>query len=75
MSLEQLDFIFPFVLLFYGVVVSVCANLPVFERIASQSGLEEQYQALKAKQLFGLVCLGLGGVWSLQNLWLQTPLS
>ncbi len=67
MTVKELDYLFPFIVFSYGVVITF-----VF-----QSGLvslgkgripEAFLQQMQSNRILGLVCLFVGGLWSLQNL-------
>lgn len=73
MTLTQLDYVFPFVVLVYGFVMTACLNSKWFVKT-----LEARMpQALSAQVLshrtLGLVCLLVGALWSVQNLMLSEP--
>lgn len=69
MALQQLDFLFPFVVFAYGSVITATLNLPILHRIAKQNGYEEQWGRMQAHQSLAVCCVLIGGLWSLQNLW------
>ncbi|MBX3020354.1 MAG: hypothetical protein KF799_01650 [Bdellovibrionales bacterium] len=45
-------------------------NTPLFSELAESRLPYAMSQQLKAHRGLGLICLVVGGVWSLQNLWL-----
>lgn len=70
MSLAQIDLIFPFLIFAYGAMVSLTVNSAAFERL-SQRFLPAALKAqLEAHRHLALLCLVVGSIWSLQNLWL-----
>jgi len=71
MTFSELDFIFPFVIFGYGFVVTFIMNSPQLLTIAEERMSIELYQQIKARKALGAVCLVVGGIWSLQNLWLS----
>ncbi len=68
MSIKELDYFFPFFVLGYGVLITL-----LFESglIALGNGRipEPMLQQLKGNRVLGLICLVVGLLWSLQNLW------
>jgi hypothetical protein len=71
MTFHELDFIFPFVVFGYGFVVTFVLNSPQLLTIAEERMSSELYQQLKARKAIGSICLLVGGLWALQNLWLS----
>lgn len=67
---ERLDFLFPFVVLGYGAVMTLVLNSPLLSELAETRLPAALHQQLKAHRALGLICLVVGGFWSLQNLWL-----
>lgn len=63
MSLEKLDFIFPFVVFFYGFFVLV-----VYE-IFYKSRYSHWLIGIRSRIGFAWLCFFVGGLWSVQNLW------
>lgn len=75
MNIYTLDLIFPFFVFAYGALITFVLSFPQFERLAerlmAQGKLPQQaYQQMKAHRILALICLCIGGLWSLQNLWL-----
>ena len=70
MSIEKLDFIFPFMILGYGVIMTFVLNSPLFSEMAEQRLPQSIAQQIKAHRGLGLFCLVTGCLWSLQNIWL-----
>jgi hypothetical protein len=69
MTIQTLDQIFPFVVFGYGAIVSLALHLPQLEKIAEQRFTQEIYQQMKTHRVLALVCLVIGALWSLQNIW------
>ena len=69
MSVAQLDFYFPFIVWFYGLVMTLVLGNEYLMRLARNRLPLEQYQKFTAHKGLGLVCLIVGSLWSLQNLW------
>jgi hypothetical protein len=66
--LTKLDFYFPFLVFFYGLVVSFVLEIPTLVAIARKE-LPSQYATLMSHQKLAWISLVFGGLWSLQNLW------
>ena len=71
MTPEKLDLLFPFVVFGYGVIMTVVSATPILMQLAEQRLPQPVHQQLRAHQVLGWVCFLLGGLWSLQNLWLS----
>lgn len=66
--LDQLDLIFPFVVLAYGVAVTlVLSSTKLMER-AEQFFPDSVVQQLKTNEILARICLVVGFFWSLQTL-------
>lgn len=74
MSIQALDFYFPFFVMTYGLMVTVVLSLPTLVRLAEQRLSEPILRQLMGHRMLALVCLVCGGLWSLQNLWLRETL-
>lgn len=70
MTPEKLDFIFPFVVFGYGMIMTLVLSTPALVELAERRLPPALYQQLKAHRALGLICLGVGALWTLQNLWL-----
>lgn len=68
----QLDYYFPFIMFIYGSCMSILLSSKMFERLET-FGHAEVYQRLLRHRIPALICLFVGTLWSLQNLWLATP--
>jgi hypothetical protein len=71
MTFHEIDFIFPFVIFGYGFVVTFILNNPQLLTIAEERMSNELYQQIKGRKALGTLCLIIGGLWGLQNLWLR----
>ncbi len=69
MSLNTLDFIFPFIVFFYGLILLVMLEVPFFQQLG-HSRLNQAYQQLIAHRPLAWICFFIGGLWSLQNLFI-----
>ena len=67
MNLILLDHIFPFIVFFYGLLVLIVLEVPLF--VEAQKGLSNFFvDRLKAHKPLAWICFFVGGLWSLQNL-------
>jgi hypothetical protein len=71
MNFKELDFIFPFVIFGYGGIVVFILNNPKLLALAEERMPHTLYEQIKARRPLGALCLIIGGLWSLQNLWLK----
>ena len=71
MTYKELDFIFPFIVLAYGFIMTVSLNSNFLVKIANEKFPPQLVQQMNMHRGLGLVCLLVGGLWSLQNLWLK----
>jgi hypothetical protein len=67
---ETLDRIFPFFVVGYGAVMTLVLHSRFFMELAETRLPAEITQQIKAHRGLGLLCLIVGGLWSLQNIWL-----
>ena len=78
MTIDKIDFYFPFFVLAYGFIMCMVLYSPLVsgglqERL-KESGFElprALYVQIKSHRVLGLICLIVGALWSLQNLWLR----
>ena len=70
MTPNALDALFPYVCFSYGAMMTVTLNVPALVRIADEKLSPELAAQWKAHRTFGAVCLFIGALWILQNLWL-----
>lgn len=66
--LTKLDFYFPFLVFFYGLVVSFVLEIPALVAKARKE-MPSQYANMMSHQKLAWISLFFGGLWSLQNLW------
>jgi hypothetical protein len=71
MTPEKLDFIFPFIVFTYGLLIVVVLENPALVRIGEQR-LGETFHKLSRHKNLAWVCFFLGGIWSAQNVWFST---
>jgi hypothetical protein len=70
MTPKEIDFIFPFVVFAYGAVVTFVVTNPTLVRLAEERLPSDIWEKFQAKRPLGLFCIVVGGIWSLQNIWL-----
>lgn len=68
MTPQKLDFIFPFFMFFYGLMVVLVLENPALVRLGEEK-LGTLYQNLAKHKTLGWLCFFLGGLWSAQNVW------
>lgn len=70
MTYKELDTIFPYIVFVYGTLVSfVLASEPLM-KVARERLPQDLVGQLVAHRTLGHLCLWVGGLWILQNLWL-----
>jgi hypothetical protein len=69
MTYKEIDFIFPFFVFFYGVMMTLVLNSPFLLQMAEKYGPHPAFERFKSHRLLGVICLIVGSLWSLQNLW------
>ena len=72
MSVQVLDFYFPFLVLFYGALITSVLHMPLFLRLVEKKLPEHLRVQIKAHRVLALICLCVGAIWSLQNIWIST---
>ncbi|MCJ8276723.1 MAG: hypothetical protein HRT44_08860 [Bdellovibrionales bacterium] len=65
--IAEVDFYFPFIVLMYGLVMSIVTHGSYFKKMAYQSFNDEMVQWFYGHRMLGLVCLTIGGLWSFQR--------
>jgi hypothetical protein len=68
MTPKNLDFIFPFVVFSYGLLMVVVLENRYLARVG-QEKMAEMYQNLQKHKSLAWVCFFVGGLWSAQNIW------
>ena len=69
-SITELDFYFPFIVFFYGLVINFVLEIPHFVALA-QKRMPSQYATFEKHRKIAVLSLYVGGLWSLQNIWLS----
>ena len=67
MSLQTLDFIFPFLVFFYGILMIFVIENKGLDKLARQR-MPEMAATLRSHRGLAYTSLFVGGLWSLQNL-------
>lgn len=70
MTPAALDAIFPYVCFSYGALMTFTLNVPALERIADEKLPENLAAQWKSHRVLAAICLCVGALWILQNLWL-----
>jgi hypothetical protein len=70
MSIHSLDLLFPFFVFAYGAMITFVLSMPRLMEIAEKRLPPDLLKQLEAHRWLAMVCLIVGAVWSLQNLWL-----
>ena len=71
MTYKELDFIFPFIVLAYGALMTFVLNTPHLMKIAEERFPTSLVQQMNMHRTLGIICLIMGALWSLQNIWQQ----
>jgi hypothetical protein len=70
MGWRELDYVFPFIVFGYGFILTFIFLNPKLVQLAEQKFPSEIWAQFQAKRPLALLCLIVGTVWSLQNIWL-----
>ena len=68
---ETLDFYFPFIVLVYGLVMTFVLGNKTLMTLARERLPNNVYERFRSKHVLSIVCLAVGTVWALQNIWLS----
>lgn len=71
MTLQELDYWFPFIVAGYGLIMTFTLFHPKLVQLAEERLPYETLVAFKAKKGLALICLSVGSLWALQNIWLS----
>ena len=69
MTHQELDFIFPFFVLGYGVLMTYVLHNKYLMEIAEKRFPQPLVQQMNGHRTLGLICLVVGSLWTLQNVW------
>ena len=68
LSIQKLDFYFPFLMFFYGLAINFILEFPYLVAMARKE-MPSQYATLEKHRQIAIFSLYIGGLWSLQNMW------
>lgn len=68
-NISTLDYYFPFLVFFYGLVILFVLEIPYLVSLAKKE-MPNQLMAFERHKKIALVSVIVGGLWSLQNVWL-----
>ena len=71
MDYQKLDHFFPYFVFFYGVLVVFVLENKTLDSLG-KARISTLYEGLQRHRALAWICLFVGGIWSLQNLWLGT---
>lgn len=66
--ITELDFYFPYLVFFYGTIMTLVTHMPFLAKQAEPSFSPELLQWFYGHRVLGLVCLCVGGLWSVQRI-------
>ncbi len=69
-SISTLDYYFPFIVFIYGLVINFVLEIPHLVALAKKQ-MPSQYATFERHRKIAVLSLYVGGLWSLQNLWLS----
>lgn len=70
MTPEKLDYAFPFIVFFYGALMTFILYHPFFVQLAEDRLPGPMLIQIRSHRGLALICLTVGSLWSTQNLWL-----
>lgn len=68
MTPEKLDYIFPFIVFFYGLIMVLVLENPYLIKIGEER-LSQYYSGFLKHKPLAWMCFFVGGLWSAQNVW------
>lgn len=71
MTYQELDALFPFVVLTYGALLTFVLNNDKLMSLAEQKFPSQLVRQMNGHRILAIVCLFVGSLWSLQSLWLN----
>lgn len=69
MTIEQIDYYFPFFVWLYGIIVTFVLSVPKLMELAELKLPVKIYSQLKGHKVLAFICLWIGSAWALQNIW------
>ena len=67
-SLTALDYYFPFLVFFYGLVILFVLEIPQLVALAKKE-MPSHLESFERHRKLAIIFVWTGGLWSLQNLW------
>ncbi len=71
MTYQQIDFIFPFIVLGYGSLMTFVLNIRPLAELAERRLPPQLLQQMNVHRTFAVISLVIGALWSLQNIWFK----
>lgn len=71
MTHQQLDFWFPVIVFAYGFLMSMVLNNQPLMELAQKKFPPPLLQQMSSHRYLAVICLVVGALWSLQNMWFQ----
>ena len=69
-TIEKLDHLFPYICFFYGAVMTFVLNSPLLGKLADERMPPELIATWRSHRGLAMICLCVGSLWVLQNIWL-----
>lgn len=67
-SITELDYYFPFLVFFYGLVILFVLEIPHLVALAKKE-MPAHLEAFEKHRKLAVSSVWVGGLWSLQNIW------
>jgi hypothetical protein len=71
MTYKEIDFIFPFVIFGYGLIVTLVLNSPILLALGKGRFSQNLMAQFQSHRMIAFASLIIGALWSLQNIWLK----
>ncbi|MEK2689588.1 hypothetical protein [Bdellovibrio sp. GT3] len=68
MTPQKLDFIFPFVVFFYGLLMVLVLENRALVKLGEER-MGQAFQNMVKHKNLGWICFFVGGLWAAQNVW------
>ncbi|MEM7646486.1 MAG: hypothetical protein AAF203_06230 [Pseudomonadota bacterium] len=65
--IQELDLYFPFIILAYGLVMTIVTNSSALEEKAFANFDAQMVSWFYGHKILGVICLFIGGLWSIQR--------
>ena len=69
MTPEKLDYFFPFIVFFYGLLLVLVLETPALVKIGEER-MGAAFQQMSKHKGLAWICFFVGGLWSIQNVYL-----